>query len=63
MKSLKESFIATSNIPLAVSAYHDEPLSLLFNLCKGGLQGLCRPFLYGDRIIRMQPNSFAIVEW
>ena len=56
MKSLKESFIATSNIPLAVSAYHDEPLSLLFNLCKGGLQGLCRPFLYGDRIVRMQPN-------
>ena len=56
MKSLPESFIATSNIPAAGSTYHDEPLSLLFNLCKGGLQGLSRVFMYGDRAIRVQPH-------
>ena len=56
MKSLPESFIATSNIPAAGSVNHEEPLSLLFNLCKGGLQGLSRVFLYGNRAIRVQPH-------
>ena len=56
MKSLPESFIATSNIPAAGSTYHEEPLSLLFNLCKGGLQGMSRVFMYGDRAIRVQPH-------
>ena len=31
-------------------------MCLLFNLCKGGLQGLSRVFLYGDRAIRVQPH-------
>ena len=29
---------------------------MLFNLCKGGLQGLSRVFMYGDRAIRVQPH-------
>lgn len=50
------SFIATSNITNAGSAAHNEPLFRLFNLCRGGLEGLSCFFLYGDKPIRVQPH-------
>lgn len=56
MNSLKGSFIATGNIPQAVTAYHDEPLSLLFGMCHGAMEFNNRVFLYGDRLVRVNLN-------
>lgn len=56
MSPLKGSFIATGNIPQAYTAYHDEPLSLLFGMCHGAMEFNNRVFLYGDRLIRVNLN-------
>lgn len=56
MNTLPGSFIAVGNIPEATTAYHDEPLSLLFGMCNGAMQFNNRVFLYGDRLIRVNLN-------
>ena len=53
---LPGSFIAIGNVPQAHTAYHHEPLSLLFGMCASAIQSYNRVFLYGDRMIRVCPH-------
>ncbi len=56
MNRIRGSFIATGNIPAAYTAYHDEPLSLLFGMCHGAMEFNNRVFIYGDRLVRVNLN-------
>ena len=54
---IEGSFIATANIPDAATAFHGEPLSLLFGMCAGAMEFNNRVFLYRhDEPVRVNLN-------
>ena len=53
---LKGSFIAVGNLTNSGSTNVSEPLPELFGICDGAMQSWDRVFMYGDRLIRVDPH-------
>lgn len=56
MNQLQGSFIATGNMRAATTRYHEEPLSLMFSMCRAAIESNNRVFIYGDKLIRVNLN-------
>lgn len=53
---LKKSFIAVGNLTNSGSTNVTEPLPELFGICDGAIRSWDRVFMYGDRLIRVNPH-------